>query len=110
MADWPDTLYTNCVHLVQAGRHRIDRPCTPTEEIMSTQNPTSSRRVKIIADRSACCGYGVCAEICPEIYKLDQNGIVVVEDAVVPVELEEKAREGAEACPQSALRAEEVSA
>jgi ferredoxin len=80
----------------------------PTEEIMSSQNPVAGRRLKIVADRSACCGYGVCAEICPEIFTLDRNGIVVVEDKLVPVELEAKAREGAEACPQSALRAEEV--
>jgi ferredoxin len=75
---------------------------------MSTQNSAGVRRIKIIADRGACCGYGVCAEVCPEIYKLDLNGIVAVEDALVPKELEEKAREGAEGCPQSALRVEEV--
>ncbi len=59
--------------------------------------------LKVVANRSACCGYGVCAEICPEIYLLDENGIVVLATDTVPAGLEEKAREGAAACPQNAL-------
>jgi ferredoxin len=59
--------------------------------------------LKVVANRSACCGYGVCAEICPEIYLLDENGIVVLATDTVPPGLEERAREGAAACPQNAL-------
>lgn len=62
-----------------------------------------SGHLKVVIDKPACCGYGICAEICPEVYKLDGNGIVYVEDEIVPEGLEERAREGAEACPQSAL-------
>ena len=62
-----------------------------------------SERLKVVIDKPACCGYGICAEICPEVFKLDDNGIVFVDDEIVPEGLEEKAREGAEACPQSAL-------
>jgi ferredoxin len=71
------------------------------------QNP---RRLKVIVDRQACCGYGVCADICPEVYKLDANSIVYTDDAFAPIGLEDKAREGAEACPQSALAVEWVEA
>lgn len=63
-----------------------------------------SGRLKVVIDLPACCGYGICAEICPEVYKLDENGIVYVEDVLVPEGLEESAREGADACPQSALK------
>jgi len=62
-------------------------------------------RLRIVIDKPACCGYGICADICPEVFKLDANGIVFVEDTLVPAGLEAKAREGAEACPQSALAA-----
>ncbi|WP_062343207.1 ferredoxin [Novosphingobium sp. CCH12-A3] len=62
-----------------------------------------SKRLKVVIDKPACCGYGVCAEICPEVYKLDENGIVYVDDEIVPEGLEDRAREGAEACPQAAL-------
>jgi ferredoxin len=60
-------------------------------------------RLRVVVDKPACCGYGVCAEICPEVYKLDENGFVFLNVPLVPAGLEDKAREGAEACPQSAL-------
>jgi ferredoxin len=59
--------------------------------------------LKVVINKPACCGYGVCAEICPEVFKLDENGIVYVDNEIVPKGLEESAREGADACPQSAL-------
>jgi ferredoxin len=64
----------------------------------------SGLKLKIVADRSACCGYGVCAEICPEIFKLDDLGIVTLLVDTVPEGMEAAAREGASACPQSALK------
>ena len=63
-------------------------------------------RLRVVIDRPACCGYGLCAEICPEVYKLDAGGLVYVDDELVPVGLEDKAAEGAECCPQQALRLE----
>jgi len=64
----------------------------------------SASQLRVIADRSACCGYGVCAELCPEIYKVDDMGVVAVLMDIVPQGLEVKAREGASACPANALR------
>jgi len=76
---------------------------------MSDSNPAAgaSTRLRVIADRSACCGYGVCAEICPEIYQVDDIGIVSLLTEIVPEGLEVKAREAASACPQNALRVAE---
>ena len=67
-----------------------------------------SGQLKVVINKPACCGYGVCAEICPEVYKLDEHGMVFVEDEIVPVGMEALAREGADACPQSALKIVEV--
>jgi ferredoxin len=64
----------------------------------------SASKLRVIADRSACCGYGVCVELCPEVYKLDDIGVVSVLMDVVPAELEVRAREAASACPANALR------
>lgn len=61
-------------------------------------------QLKVEIDKAACCGYGICADICPQVYKLDANGIVYVDDVIVPQGLEESAREGADACPQAALK------
>ncbi|WP_348683848.1 ferredoxin [Acidovorax soli] len=73
---------------------------------MSTQGKTPTLRV--VVDRSRCCGYGLCAQLCPEVYKLDENGLVYVESEFIPGGLEEEAREGAAACPAEALVIEEI--
>ena len=75
---------------------------------MSKPDSPSWRRIEVVVDRAACCAYGLCAEICPEVYKLDTHGIVYVEQTLVPIGLEAKAREGASACPQGALAIEEL--
>jgi ferredoxin len=54
-------------------------------------------------DRDKCCGYTTCSEICPEVYKLDEQGFAYVESDVVPRGLEAQAREGAESCPARAI-------
>lgn len=58
---------------------------------------------RVIIERSKCCGYGLCAALCPEIYKLDEGGIAYVDSDLVPEELLEAAREGAAACPAEAI-------
>ncbi len=65
---------------------------------------------RVIVERSRCCGYGLCAAICPEVYKLDEGGIVFVDSELVPDEFLEAAREGAAACPAEALRVDAPSA
>jgi ferredoxin len=41
--------------------------------------------------------------MCPEIYTLDENGLVVLAMDTVPAGMEEAAREGAAACPAEAI-------
>lgn len=65
-------------------------------------------RLRAVVDKPACCGYGLCNEICPEVFKLDINGIVFVDEDLVPEGMEERAREAADACPQAALSVEAV--
>ena len=71
---------------------------------------TKSTRMRVEVNKKACCAYGLCAEICPEVYKLDENGMAYVESEWVPEGLEELAREGAMACPQLALKVEDITA
>jgi ferredoxin len=58
-------------------------------------------RVEVLPGK--CCGYTLCNEVCPEMYHIDDQGFVRVPDPVVPAGLEERAREGAEICPEGAL-------
>ncbi len=58
-------------------------------------------------DRAACCGYALCVEICPEVYKLGDDAIVDIQLDPVPPHLADKVRQAVDECPQSALTMEE---
>ncbi len=68
----------------------------------------TTTQFRVVTDRSRCCGYGLCAVICPEVYKLDAEGMVYTDAEVIPAGLEEGAREGAAACPAEAIMIEPV--
>ena len=62
--------------------------------------------MKIHADRERCEGHGLCADVAPEVYELDDDAVVLVRQEIVPAELERKAEAGARVCPVAALRVE----
>jgi len=55
-------------------------------------------------DRNKCCGYGMCAELCPEVFSLDENGFVVAKTTEIPEELLESAEEAVYCCPEDVLK------
>lgn len=75
---------------------------------MAAQDTSSRGTLRVIVDRSRCCGYGLCAQVCPQVYKLDADGLVFLESDRVPDGLEDEAREGAAACPAEAIAIEEI--
>jgi ferredoxin len=75
---------------------------------MSSPDSLSKGTLRVVADRSRCCGYGLCAQVCPQVYKLDADGLVYLDSDIVPVGLEEEAREGAAACPAEALAVQAI--
>jgi ferredoxin len=51
----------------------------------------------------SCEGHGLCAEILPELIRLDDWGYPIIDQPEVPRELEGLARRAADACPTLAL-------
>ena len=92
------------MHLVPAAPKLI----TPRPMPIGRRNDVVSAQLKAVADRNACCGYGVCSEICPQVFQRDDDGHVVVAMEIVPAELAERAKEAAAGCPQNALEIVEV--
>jgi ferredoxin len=59
--------------------------------------------VKASVDPDLCQGHARCWEICPEVFQLDEEGHGYVTTPDVPAELEDRAREAANNCPERAI-------
>jgi ferredoxin len=57
-------------------------------------------------DRIDCDGYGMCAELLPELIELDDWGYPIVRKLSIPPDLLGHARRAAAACPVLALKLE----
>ncbi|BBC30955.1 hypothetical protein SGFS_022490 [Streptomyces graminofaciens] len=60
--------------------------------------------MRIQTDTSRCEGHGLCADVAPEVYDLDEDAVVVLRHDVLPEALRAKAEAGARACPVAVLR------
>jgi ferredoxin len=59
---------------------------------------------ELVVDRIACDGFGMCAELLPEIIELDDWGYPIVAAGGVPDQLLDHARRAVAVCPVLALR------
>ncbi len=59
--------------------------------------------MKIRIDRAACVGNARCAAIAPELFPLDDDGYIAIEEREVPAGMEQLARRGARACPEKII-------
>jgi ferredoxin len=60
--------------------------------------------MRIIVEHDRCEGHGLCELTAPQVYELDEDGMVHVNHAEMPPELETSAEAGAHMCPVAALR------
>lgn len=71
---------------------------------MTTRFAPGRTRTELIVDRIACDGYGMCAELLPELIDLDDWGYPIVAEGGVPDELIDHARRAVAVCPVLALK------
>lgn len=62
--------------------------------------------MKACVDRDACIGCELCANICPEVFQMDDESIAIVIVDVIPSEVEDTAKEAEESCPTDAITIE----
>ena len=63
--------------------------------------------MKIRIDKKSCVGNARCAAVSPELFPLDEDGYIAVEEIEVPAGMEALARRGARACPERIIVIEE---
>jgi ferredoxin len=63
--------------------------------------------MKIRINKASCVGNARCAAVAPDLFPLDDDGYIAVEEIDVPSDMEELARRGAKACPERIIVIEE---
>lgn len=64
-------------------------------------------RMKIRIKKTSCVGNARCAAVSAELFPLDDDGYIAVEEIEVPPGMEDLARRGARACPERIILIEE---
>ena len=65
-------------------------------------------RVRLRVDPIACTGHGICAELLPELIRLDDWGYPIIQDVPIQTPLMDDVRRTIAACPALALRLEHI--
>jgi ferredoxin len=63
--------------------------------------------MKATVNKDLCIGCGICAEVCPEVFEMDDDNKAKAKVAPVPPEAEGSCRDAADQCPESAIKIEE---
>lgn len=57
-------------------------------------------------DRDGCIGCELCSQTCPEVFRMDDEGLAEVYTDPIPVEVEDAAQEAADNCPTGVITVE----
>jgi ferredoxin len=62
--------------------------------------------MKASIDRDGCIACGLCPSICPEVFRMADDGLAEVYIDEVPMDVEATAKEAEESCPVSVITVE----
>ena len=64
--------------------------------------------MKGFVDKETCIGCGLCPSICPDIFKMDDDGLAIAEDVEISDDILQEAKEAEEACPVAAIKIDNI--
>lgn len=62
--------------------------------------------MKGYVDKEACIGCGLCSDICPEVFRMDDDGKAVAADTEIPDDIIGSAEDARQQCPTEAITIE----
>ena len=63
--------------------------------------------MKVKVDKDLCLGCGICADICPDVFEIEDDSKAVAKVEEVPPEVQDSCRDAAQQCPEEAIKIEE---
>jgi len=60
--------------------------------------------MRVTIDRDGCIGCGLCESICPEVFKLDEEGKAYAIEGEISAEYKNDSLEAAKDCPVSVIK------
>lgn len=54
-------------------------------------------------DKDICIGCGLCSDICPKVFRMDDDGKAAAVDTEIPDDLMDSAKEAEQQCPVEAI-------
>ncbi len=69
---------------------------------MWCKNESEVCRMKAVVDMDACIGCGLCAQVAPDVYKMEDDKAVVTM-AEISEDMAEQAQSGSDQCPVNAI-------
>lgn len=59
--------------------------------------------MKVQVDTDSCTGCGVCTDLVPKVFELNDDNLCVAKSPNVPADLEEQVQEASDSCPVSCI-------
>lgn len=59
--------------------------------------------MKVTVDEDRCRGHGMCLTLCPEVFRMTDDGYTIADPEEVPDGLEEAAKDAIADCPEQAI-------
>jgi ferredoxin len=59
--------------------------------------------MKGYVDKDTCIGCGLCPDICPEVFRMDDDGKAIAADIEIPDGIIDSAKEAEQECPVEAI-------
>jgi ferredoxin len=59
--------------------------------------------MRVVVDRDVCEANGVCEQIAPQVFEVDDDEVLQILQPEVPADLEDKVNEAVMRCPKAAL-------